>query len=261
MISSPRSPRVRAVAQLKQRTARSQTGLFVLEGPQALREAIDAGAAIDEVFFTASGVERHPDLIERSDAPTTEVSDEALARMADTSSPQGFVAAARQFPRRLDDALEGAARVVILHEISDPGNLGTVIRVADAAGFDAVIVTEGSVDVYNPKVVRATTGSLFHVPHAVGVTTEEAVAAVRKRGFSVLAADVGGDDLRPGAQELRQPHAWLFGNEARGLNAAVLALADHSLRVPIMGRAESLNLGTAAAVCLYASAFAADSAL
>lgn len=256
MISSPRSPRVRAVAQLKQRTARSQTGLFVLEGPQALREAVDAGAILDEVFFTASAAQRHPELLADVAAETVEVSDDALARMADTRSPQGLIATARQSPRRLDGALDGATRVVILHEVNDPGNLGTIIRLADAAGFEAIIVTEGSVDVYNPKVVRATTGSLFHVPHAVGVSTADAVAAVRKRGLAVLAADVGGDDLSPAESALRRPHAWLFGNEARGLDAATLALADRPLRVPILGRAESLNLGTAAAVCLYASAFA-----
>lgn len=257
MISSPRSPRVRAVAQLKQRTARSETGLFVLEGPQALRDAIAAGAALDEVFFTAEAARRHPELIADAGAETVEVSDEALARMADTRSPQGLVATARQFPRRLADVLDGARRAVILHEVNDPGNLGTIIRVADAAGFDAVVVTEGSVDIYNPKVVRATTGSLFHVPHAVGVSTEDAVVAARKQGLSVLAADVSGDDLGPGEPALTEPHAWLFGNEARGLDDATLASADRSLRVPIVGRAESLNLATAAAVCLYASAFAA----
>lgn len=256
MLSSPRSPVVRAVARLGQRTARSETGLFLLEGPQALRDALAADASIDQVFFTEQAAQKHPELMRSSDVAYVECSEEALARMADTRSPQGFVATARQFPQRLETALEGASRIAILHEIRDPGNLGAVVRVADAAGFDAVVVTEDSVDIYNPKVVRATTGSLFHVPHAVGVSTVEAVTAAKRLGMQVLAADVSGDDLQPGANILRSPHAWLFGNEARGLDGETLDLADRAIRVPIFGRAESMNLATAVAVCLYASAFA-----
>ena len=254
MLSSPRSPRVREVAQLKTRTARSETGLFLLEGPQALGEALDASADVREVFFTAGAAARHPHLMQR-DLEYVEVSEEALARMADTRSPQGFIAVAGQFPVKLDAVLEDATRLVILHEVRDPGNLGTIIRIADAAGFDGVIVTDASVDVYNPKVVRSTTGSLFHVPHAVGVQTEHAIAAVRQRGLAVLAADVGGEDLRH-TDELQKPHAWLFGNEARGLDDALLESVDVALKVPIFGAAESMNLATAAAVCLYQSAFA-----
>ena len=257
MLSSPRSPRVREVAKLKTRTARSETGLFLLEGPQALGEAIAADGRVHEVFFTEAGAERHPSLMQHRYAEYVEVSDEALARMADTRTPQGFVAVASQFPKTLDDALADASRVVILHEVRDPGNLGTIIRVADAAGFDAVVVTAASVDVYNPKVVRSTTGSLFNIAHAVEVSTIDAVAAVRRRGLRVVAADVTGADLRGQAADLAQPHAWLFGNEAHGLDDETRDLADVSLRVPIFGGAESLNLGTAAAVCLYQSAFAA----
>ncbi|WP_293695305.1 RNA methyltransferase [uncultured Agrococcus sp.] len=257
MLSSPRSPVVRAVARLQQRTARSETGLFLLEGPQALRDAIAAGAAIDQIFYTEAAAQKHPELIDAVEVQHIECSEEALARMADTRNPQGFVATARQFPQRLESVLAGATRIAILHEIRDPGNLGTIIRLADAAGFDAVVVTEDSVDVYNPKVVRATTGSLFHVPHAVGVSTLEAVTAAKQLGMRVLAADVAGDALQPSEPALESGHAWLFGNEARGLDAATLALADRALAVPIFGRAESLNLATAAAVCLYASAFAA----
>ena len=257
MLSSPRSPRVREVAKLKTRTARSETGLFLLEGPQALGEAVAADARVHEVFFTEAGAEKHPALMQHSDAEYVEVSEEALARMADTRTPQGFVAVASQFPKTLDDALEGASRVVILHEVRDPGNLGTIIRVADAAGFDAVIVTAESVDVYNPKVVRATTGSLFNMVHSVEVTTIDAIAAVKRLGIQVIAADVSGDDLREQTAAFEQPHAWVFGNEARGLDDTTRDLADVTLRVPLFGRAESMNLATAAAVCLYQSAFAA----
>jgi TrmH family RNA methyltransferase len=146
--------------------------------------------------------------------------------------------------------------VAILDEVRDPGNAGTIIRAADAAGADGVIFTGNSVDAYNPKVVRSTTGSLFHLPIAQGGTLEAALSAVRDGGLQVLAADVKGDDLPLMRDRLIARTTWLFGNEAHGLSDASLALADHAVRVPIYGHAESMNLATAASVCLYESAFA-----
>ena len=147
--------------------------------------------------------------------------------------------------------------VAICEEVRDPGNLGTIIRAADAAGADAVVLTGRTVDLYNPKVVRASTGSLFHLPVAVGVDLATAVERAHAAGVRVVAADVGGRRLpRRRAPLLAEPTAWLFGNEARGLDEEALALADLALRLPIYGRAESLNLATAASVCLYETAFA-----
>jgi TrmH family RNA methyltransferase len=165
--------------------------------------------------------------------------------------------------------------VAVLAQVRDPGNAGTVIRVADAAGADAVVLAGDSVEVTNPKVVRSTVGSLFHLPVVTGVSVAEAVDALRAAGLAVLAADGTGehdlDDLQDAAvrgataaggagdgsaqtaPDLRAPTAWMFGNEAWGLPAEDAARADAVVRVPLRGRAESLNLGTAAAVCLYAS--------
>ncbi|QCR19601.1 TrmH family RNA methyltransferase [Agrococcus sp. SGAir0287] len=257
MIESPRHERVRAASRLQQRAARSETGLFLLEGPNALREAIAADAIV-EAFATTAFVDRHGDLAASLGDALELVGERALAAMSDTVRPQGVVAVCRQQPTTLERALERATLVAILHEVQDPGNLGTILRVADAAGADAVVVTRSSVDPYNPKVVRATTGSILHIPHAVGVSTEDAVLAAHQRGLQVLAADVSGDELTaPHVRErLARPTAWLFGNEARGLDVASLALADLPVRVPIYGRAESLNLATAASVCLYQSAIA-----
>jgi TrmH family RNA methyltransferase len=147
---------------------------------------------------------------------------------------------------------------VILEEVRDPGNLGTIIRVADSAGADAVILTGRSVDLYNPKVVRSTTGSLFHIPVVMDVELDAALAAVRGAGLQVLAADMHGTPV-PNVRAsggLDAPTAWLFGNEARGLSPEHVALADASVAVPIYGEAESMNLATAASVCIYESAFA-----
>jgi len=168
-----------------------------------------------------------------------------------------------QFPTALKDVFEGRdggapQLVVILEEVRDPGNLGTIIRVADAAGADAIIITGRSVDLYNPKVVRSTTGSLFHVPIAVDVELDDVLVRARAAGLHILAADVKGDDLPGVAADgtLAQPTAWLFGNEARGLTDEHLALVDRAVKVPIYGDAESMNLATAASVCIYQTAFA-----
>jgi TrmH family RNA methyltransferase len=181
-----------------------------------------------------------------------------LDTMADTVTPQGIVAVCRQFPTSVRDILGGATLVAVLEEVRDPGNAGTIIRAADAAGADGVILTGRSVDLYNPKVVRASTGSIFHLPVAVGAELESVLERARENGLTVLAADIKGDDLLVARQEglLARPTAWLFGNEARGLSDEYLALADRAVTVPIYGHAESMNLATAASVCLYESAFA-----
>jgi TrmH family RNA methyltransferase len=143
----------------------------------------------------------------------------------------------------------------VLAQVRDPGNLGTVVRVADAAGAAAVVTTDGSVDPYNGKTVRATVGSLFHVPVALAPSVPDAVGALRAAGHLVLAADGAGEvELHDAAHLLEGRVTWLFGNEAWGLPAEVATLADHLIAIPILGRAESLNLSTAAALCLYESA-------
>ena len=253
MLEYPRSPRVRAVAKLTKRSARSETGLFLLEGPQAVREALTySPEAIVELFATPAGWDKHPDIRAKAasaDVEVEHVTEYVLNAMADTVTPQGLVAVVRQTPTSVRDIFE---------EIRYPGNLGTIIRAADAAGADAVVLTGRTVDPYNPKVVRATTGSLFHLPVSVGAELEDVVEKAHAAGLRVLAADVKGDDLLRARADgvLAEPTAWLFGNEARGLEDEALAQADQVLKLPIFGRAESLNLATAASVCLYESAFA-----
>ncbi|WP_298040295.1 TrmH family RNA methyltransferase [uncultured Microbacterium sp.] len=262
MLENPRSPRVRAVAKLSKRSARTERGLFLLEGPQAVREALGYSPdAVVELFATSAGWDRHIDLHGAARANGIEVefvTDDVLGAMADTVTPQGVIAVARQTPVSVADIFAERPRLVaICEEIRDPGNLGTIIRAADAAGADAVILTGRTVDPYNPKVVRSTTGSLFHLPIAVGADLDDVVRRAHEAGLSILAADVKGDDLLAARAEgvLSGPTGWLFGNEAHGLEDSALELADHVLRLPIFGKAESLNLATAASVCLYESAF------
>ena len=252
-ITSTRSPRVAAVRRLSRRSARAAERRFVVEGPQSVREALDG---LIELYYEAG---RHDDLVaaaRRRGVPVAEVTSPVLAAMADTVSPQGILGIAPL----LDVGLEtlGPARLVaVLEAVNDPGNAGTVLRTADAAGADAVVLTDGSVDPHNAKCVRATAGSLWHLPVVSGPPTQEAVRRLRALGLQVLATTAAGqddlDDLADGGV-LADPTAWLFGPEAAGLAEDTLALADRTVRIPMRGRAESLNLSAAAAVCLYASA-------
>lgn len=259
-MENPKSPRVRRVAALARKKDRQASGRFLVEGPQAVRELLAHRPDLAEVVYATMGTEPWQHELDRlaSDQgiEVERVTDAVLAAMSETVHPQGVVAVARIEQRALDAALEGARLVVILHEVRDPGNAGTVLRAADAAGADAVVFAGQSIDPWHPKVVRSTTGSLFHLPVTVAPTLEAATDGVRAAGLAVVAADVGGDELTDGAAELAAPVAWVFGNEARGLDAEALGLADRALRLPIYGQAESLNLATAASVLLYLTAFA-----
>jgi TrmH family RNA methyltransferase len=259
-LTSIRSPRVKAARQLAKRALRARARSFLAEGPQAVREALAAGAAA-QLFITAAGRARHRGLAEQAAASGVEVcpvSGEVMAGLAQTITPQGVLAVCRFVDVPLAHLTAPAARlVVVLANVRDPGNAGTVLRTADAAGADGVIFAGATVDPYNSKCVRASAGSIFHVPVVAGPAVGEAVARLREAGLRVLAADGRAtlslaDAERDGL--LAGPTAWLFGNEAWGLPADLLALADGPMAVPIYGRAESLNLAAAAAVCLYASA-------
>ncbi|MCU1552507.1 MAG: methyltransferase [Glaciihabitans sp.] len=263
MIDNPRSPRVRGVAKLAKRDARLQTGLFLLEGPQAVGEALAyRPELLVELFVTPTALDRHREIEQAANDAGLEiefVTEQVLDSMADTVTPQGIIAVCKQFPTSLKDILSGGPKLIaILEEVRDPGNAGTIIRAADAAGADGVIFSGRSVDLYNPKVVRATTGSLFHLPVAIDLELESVIERTHAASLQIIAADIKGSDLLTARREgiLVQPTAWLFGNEARGLSEEHYALADRAVAVPIYGRAESMNLATAASVCLYESAFA-----
>ncbi|MCB2412599.1 RNA methyltransferase [Demequina sp. TTPB684] len=260
-LANPRADRVKQVAALAGRSARRRAGQVLVEGPQAVRELVAHRAAhVRDVYVLEDALATRGPLAAIADAaldaglyvhPVT--SDVAHALSPDA---QGIVAVASssvvlaEFPAT-------ARLVAILSQVRDPGNAGAAIRVADAAGADAVVLAGDSVDPTNPKVVRATAGSLFHLPVVRAESLAAAISLTREAGLAVLAADVSGESElgSPGAPDLGGPTAWVFGNEAWGLSADELSLADHVVRIPIFGLAESLNLGTAAAVCLYASAW------
>lgn len=236
-----------AARRLARRAHRKADGRFLVEGPAAVRSALAYGR-LAELFVTEEAAERHPDL---AAAATATVGDDVVAALSDTVTPQGVVAVAETLDVPLARALDGAKLVAVLAYARDPGNAGTILRTADAAGADAVVFPDDSVDPYNPKCVRSSAGSLFHLPVVVGGSVPDVLAGLRP--LRTLATTAGEGTLLDDA-DLSGPTAWVFGNEAWGLPPEVVILCDERVRVPIHGRAESLNLATAAAVCLYASA-------
>ncbi|WP_240675484.1 TrmH family RNA methyltransferase [Cellulomonas endophytica] len=286
-LTHPRAERVRSVRALAGRPVRERTGRFLVEGPQAVREAVAAGhVRAHALYATPEAAGRYAAVVAAAAArgvPVRLGTPEVLEAMS--LDAQGLVLVADLLHHGLDEVLAGRPRLVaVLAHVRDPGNAGTVLRTADALGADAVVLTSSSVDVHNPKVVRSTAGSLFHLPVVTGPTPADAVAALRAAGLAVLAADargawdvdglldavVAGEPGGPGeargpaagrpdrggpgpAPDLRRPTAWLFGNEAWGLRPEDRDLADAVVRVDLRGRAESLNLATAAALCLHAS--------
>jgi len=265
-VLTERSSRIAAAHRLLRKPRRAESGEFLAEGVQAVAEAIAAElrspGTVKELYITKDAGARNVELVRAAYAgriEVTQVTDRAAAALSDTVSPQGIVARCAMSLTDLGHVIAAEPRLIaVLVNTNDPGNAGTIIRLADAAGADAVIFAGESVDPFNPKAVRASTGSLFHLPVAQAGDVGALLMDLAEAGMSVLAT-TGGDantDLDAAADDgiLDLPTAWLFGSEAHGLPDEILAAADESVKVPIYGAAESLNLATAAAICLYASA-------
>lgn len=248
LITSVRNRRVVEAAGLARRRERRARGRFLVEGPNAVDEVVAEGLA-ETVFATEALADAYRDRVD----DLVVVADHVMERLADSRSPQGVVAVARMVTASLDDVV-GRGVLVVLADPSDPGNAGTIIRTADAAGATAVVLAGDAVDPFNPKAVRASTGSICHLPVVVDVTVADVVAACRDRGQWVVALDMAGTrDVEVLATDDR-PVAIVLGNEAHGLPSTITAQVDDLLSVPTYGRAESLNLAAAAAVTLYTAA-------
>lgn len=274
ILDNPDSARVARVAGLARRHTRDKYERFLVEGPRGVGEAVrHAAAHVHDLYLTPEAADRHADILARARAAglyTHTVTPRVMAAMsADAQGVLAVVAttALAAGPQPQEDGagagatgeesaerLAGARLVAVLAEAQDPGNAGTIIRTADAAGADAVVLVRGSVDATNPKVVRSTAGSLFHLPVLTGAGLGEVLEALDGAGLAVLAADGSGPvGLFDADELLARPCAWLFGNEARGLAPEALERAEAVVSVPVLGAAESLNVAAAAAVCLYAS--------
>ena len=240
-----------AAVKLHRHTGRRRAARFLAEGPNLVEAALRRGL-VSEVFVTENAAERFADLL--AGAPTQLVTERAAKALSDTVTPVGLVAVCTVPDADLEQVLaDGPTLVAVPVGVSEPGNAGTIIRVADAMGADAVVLAGPSVDPYNGKCLRASAGSIFSIPVIAEPDTQAVVAGLRDAGLQVLATVLDGsvslDDV-----DLARPTAWLFGPEAHGLPADVVELATARVRIPMAGNAESLNIGSAAAICLYQSA-------
>ncbi|HLB39516.1 MAG TPA: TrmH family RNA methyltransferase [Actinomycetota bacterium] len=249
MISSTKNPKVVAAARLHKRARREVDRRFLVEGAQGVREALAESPSILQTLFVEDDLHELAVAARAAGVDVVPATDSVLARITSTVTPQGVVGVAPFVDVALD-ALPRSGCVSILHEVRDPGNAGTVLRSADAAGVSGVVFTSSSVDVYNAKTIRASAGSVFHVPVVRGVSTSDTIGHLRAGGFRILAMDARGSESLY-ASALDGPIAFVFGNEAHGLPADVVRLSDATVRVPHVGRAESLNLAAAASICLF----------
>ena len=250
-----RSARVAAAVKLHRHVGRRRAQGFLAEGANLVRAAARRGL-IREIFATESAARQHTDLLAGVDAPVHLVTDRAAKVLSETVTPTGLVATCRLPTVDLDRVLaDSPSTVAVAVGVGEPGNAGTLIRIADALGAAAVILTGQSVDPYNAKCLRASAGSIFAVPVVVVTDVDAAVTALREAGLQLLATTPRGelslDDAEP---LLRRPTAWLLGAEAHGLPDPVARDADHRVRIPMASGAESLNVAAAAAICLYESA-------
>jgi RNA methyltransferase, TrmH family len=248
-----RSATVAAAVKLHRQVVRRRARRFLAEGPN-LVEAASARGLVRDVFVTESAAQRHSLLLATQRSPVHLVSERAAKALSDTVTPAGLVAVCEMPATRLQDVLAGSPRLIaVAVEISEPGNAGTLIRVAHAMGAAAVILVGHSVDPYNGKCLRASAGSIFSIPVVVAPDAHAAVGALRAARLQVLATTVDGETSLDDA-ELAAPTAWLFGPESHGLSAEIADEADHRVRIPMSGGAQSLNVASAAAICLYQSA-------
>ncbi len=250
-----RSARVVAAVKLHRQLARQRAHRFLAEGTNLVEAAASRGL-VREIFITEAAAVRHPELLGAQQAPVHLVTERAAKALSDTVTPAGLVAVCEPPATRPVDVLTGAPTLIaVAVQISEPGNAGTLIRIADAMGAAAVVLAGHSVDPYNPKCLRASAGSIFAIPVLPVPDAAAAVQELRAAALQLLATTVTGElSLEQAEPLLDKPTAWLFGPEAQGLPADLAAAADHRVQIPMRGGAQSLNVAAAAAICLYQSA-------
>ncbi|MBY0442552.1 MAG: RNA methyltransferase [Mycobacteriaceae bacterium] len=250
-----RSARVAAAVKLHRHVGRLRAGRFLAEGTN-LVEAAAARGLVREVFVTEPAARKYASLLDSVAAPIHLVTERAAHALSDTVTPSGLVAVCDMPDTGFADVVAGSPSLLaVAIEIREPGNAGTLIRLADAMGAAAMVFAGHSVDPYNGKCLRSSAGSIFSIPVIAVPDACGTVSALHAAGLQVLATTVDGELLLDEVEPLLgKPTAWLFGAESQGLPQPVAQAADHRVRIPIFGGAESLNVAAAAAICLYQSA-------
>ena len=251
-LNSPHVGRVKALISSRGAKERSESGSFIAEGIQCIKEALasKSGPQLQTIYITNSALEKYADVINQASCEILSISDEVARAMSDTVTPQGLIAICRIPQPAFPVISSSVSKFIYLSEIQDPGNAGTIIRSADAFGFDAVLISPNSVDIYSPKVVRSTVGSLWHIPVFQGVNLNEIINWDCK--FIALDASA---ELPISKVRADRSVVAIFGNEARGLNTAQeISDSKNSIlpvKIPMPGNAESLNLSAAASIVMY----------
>ncbi len=248
MITSTSNPLVKQVAGLQARAKdRRESGMFVVEGTKLVQELPESQKI--RVFASESYLKSQKNQKFAVEVGAEPIPDVVFRRMSDTQSPQGILALAKILPARME-ALLGERPVLVLEGLQDPGNLGTILRTGEAAGVGGILADPETVDLYNPKVVRATMGAIYRVPYVVAENFGDAIKTLKNRGFQVCAAHREGK-VDYDRMDYRQPAAFLSGNEGKGLTEETASLADSYIRIPMEGQVESLNAAVAASILLY----------
>lgn len=241
MITSVKNERVKDWKKLHQRKIRNENKQFLIEGFHLLEEAWKSGWNIKEIIIK-QGI-RIPDIYNKYD--TTEVSEPVFKQISQTETPQGIMAVIEM----KEAGTISGNRILIVNAVQDPGNLGTIIRTADAAGYHAVVLGEGTVDVFNDKVIRATQGSVFHIP-IMEMSLVNCIQELQATNFQVITSALD-DSVSYDTIDIPKKMALIMGNEGKGIDADLLALADTNVHIPIYGEAESLNVSVAAGILMY----------
>ena len=251
-LTAVNNPQVKAAAELKLKKHRQARGLFLAEGLRTVEEAV-ASKQVESIFYTAIEDDRTRAVLEEAAAQQVKltcVSDAVLKKIADTETPQGIIAVCRMQATALEDVLASGKMLLVLDRVGDPGNVGTMLRTADAAGIGGLVLLKGSVDIYAPKTVRSSMGSLFHVPVLAGVGESEFIESAHNAGYELLVTCLDGADNLYEA-DLHGRLAFVMGNEANGVSAGLLAAADKRVFIPMAGRAESFNVSMAAGIVMF----------
>ena len=251
-VTGLQNPVVKAAAELKQKKYRTQNGLYLAEGLRTAEEAV-AYKAVETLFYVATDDERTMHLLEDAAAQNIKlvcVSENVMKKIADTETPQGIIAVCKMRQPKLENLLARGKMLLVLDRVGDPGNIGTMLRTADAAGIGGLVLLKGCADIYAPKTVRSSMGSLFHIPVLSGVSEQEFVSAAKKAGYDLLVTCLDGADNLYKA-DLSGRIAFVMGNEAGGVSETLLEKADKRVYIPMAGRAESLNVAMAAGIVMF----------
>ncbi|NLM13516.1 MAG: RNA methyltransferase [Epulopiscium sp.] len=258
MIESMQNKHIkRLIALQKNKKQRNKEGVFIVEGIKLVEE-VPEDWEIESIFVAASFKKENPSFIDQislhrnlSENGMMEVSDKIFKAVSDTMTPQGILAICKQKTFSLEEALSVKnGFYIILEDLQDPGNLGTIIRTGDALGADGIFLTKGSVDLYNPKVIRSTMGSIFHLPILTDIDINVLIGELKKRNISILSAHLKGEKY-PYQCDLRKNIALLIGNEANGIKDSTAKQTDLLVKIPMLGKAESLNAAMAAGILMY----------